>query len=177
MSVVVPLDIFKTPSTQVPPIDTHVFIVGFWSTILVPSYTNVYTCHAVILLSAGSVPSISFIFLAPRVFRFKLQAPVFAVVKLTLTIMPVVYAVSAGVREARYVSDPVVEAVYVKAELCVFFAISREVTNKSAHVDPTTVPVILCHEVASCTFPATVGLAFGCVLPLDIVTHAPPCLI
>lgn len=49
---------------------------------------------------------------APRLSKLILHAPVLAVVNFTVTVIPVVYAVRVGVREAVYVSEPVVEAVY-----------------------------------------------------------------
>lgn len=49
-------------------------------------------------------------------------------------------------------------------------------TESNAPVPPVSVPAILSALVAISTLPATSVEAFGCVLPDDTVTQAPPCL-
>lgn len=92
-----------------------------------------------------------------------LQAPVFAVVALKVSICPVVYAASVGVNATTYVSSPPTSSQYINVLDCVFLAISLGNTDNKAPVPPVSVPAILSAVVAISTLPATVVLAFGCV--------------
>lgn len=76
--------------------------------------------------------------------------------------------------DARYVSDPVVEAQYTRLADWVIFAIKSGVKSKLAPVPHVAVPAIHSASVASSTLPATVVLAFACVLPDATALHAPP---
>lgn len=54
-----------------------------------------------------------------------------------------------------------------------FLAVSEGVTDKYAQVSHVSVHAIDCAVVAISTLPATVVLAFGCVLPDDIADQEP----
>ena len=75
-------------------------VVVVTRTKFVPSYIRFRTDPADISQSTGSFPEIVLILLAPSPLRLSVQAQVFAVVNLILTLIPAVYAEGAGVRFA-----------------------------------------------------------------------------
>jgi hypothetical protein len=140
---------------------------------LVQSYINIVVQSVLITQVCGSLPSSVFMLFAHLPFMFILQAHVFVVVNLHGIIIPVVYVVSAGVRLAVYVSLPVVDAQYTKLQLWIVFASSEGQTTNKAHVPHVTVAAATSACVAISTLPATVVLAFACVLHADTALHAP----
>lgn len=79
-------------TAQSAPVPQNLVVVQpqLWSTILVPSYTNILTLLALIVQSGKSLPPDVLMLLAPNQSKLIVQAQVFAVVNLPTNICPVV---------------------------------------------------------------------------------------